>query len=112
MTLDCPHLQSAEKNADATLSRCWKLVEPVLRDTVGRLRPSTGRMAFFTFGWAESDGSPRNARGGTGGGKGLRPALAVLCAEGAGGSAADAVPGAVAAELVHAFSLVHDDIMD
>ncbi|MGI8335414.1 polyprenyl synthetase family protein [Actinomadura scrupuli] len=73
-------------------------------------------MALFSFGWAEPDGSPRNAReaprGGTRGGKGLRPALAVLCAEGAGGSAADAVPGAVAVELVHAFSLVHDDIMD
>jgi geranylgeranyl diphosphate synthase type I len=65
-------------------------------------------MALFTFGWVESDGTPRDAQGG----KGLRPALAVLCAEGAGGSGQDAVPGAVAVELVHAFSLVHDDIMD
>jgi geranylgeranyl diphosphate synthase type I len=108
MTLDSPHLQSAEKDVTETLSRCWTLVEPALRDTVGKLRPWAGRMALFTFGWVESDGTPRDAQGG----KGLRPALAVLCAEGAGGSGADAIPGAVAVELVHAFSLVHDDIMD
>ncbi|MGH3912608.1 MAG: polyprenyl synthetase family protein, partial [Pseudonocardiaceae bacterium] len=43
---------------------------------------------------------------------GVRPALAVLSAEAAGGSAGCATAGAVAVELVHAFSLVHDDIMD
>jgi geranylgeranyl diphosphate synthase type I len=112
MTLDAPRLESAEKDVAETLSRCWELVNPVLRNTVAQLRPSTGRMALFSFGWVESDGTPRDTQGGTQGGKGLRPALAVLCAEGVGGSAADAIPGAVAVELVHAFSLVHDDIMD
>jgi geranylgeranyl diphosphate synthase, type I len=107
MSVDSPHFQSAE-NVTETLERYWRLVEPALRDTVGQLRPETDRMALFSFGWVESDGTPRDAHGG----KGLRPALAMLCAEGARGSAADAIPGAVAVELVHAFSLVHDDIMD
>jgi geranylgeranyl diphosphate synthase type I len=44
--------------------------------------------------------------------KGVRQALAVLSAEAAGGSAEAAMAGAVAVELVHAFTLVHDDIMD
>ena len=45
-------------------------------------------------------------------GKGVRQALALLSAEAAGGSAEAAMPGAVAVELVHVFTLVHDDIMD
>lgn len=36
----------------------------------------------------------------------------MLGAEAAGGSGADAVLGAVAVELIHTFSLIHDDIMD
>lgn len=45
-------------------------------------------------------------------GKGVRATLAVLAAEACGGTAADGVPGGVAVELVHNFSLVHDDVMD
>jgi geranylgeranyl diphosphate synthase, type I len=46
------------------------------------------------------------------GGKGVRPALALLSAEAVGAPAESALPGAVAVELVHAFSLAHDDIID
>lgn len=46
------------------------------------------------------------------GGKRLRPAMALLACEAAGGTRDEAVPFAVAVELVHDFSLVHDDIMD
>lgn len=46
------------------------------------------------------------------GGKRLRPVVAMLACEAAGGSAEDALPVALAVELVHNFSLVHDDIMD
>lgn len=44
------------------------------------------------------------------GGKRLRPLLAIHCCEAVGGSMDDALPAAVAIELVHAFSLVHDDL--
>ncbi|GAA1316875.1 family 2 encapsulin nanocompartment cargo protein polyprenyl transferase [Pseudonocardia xinjiangensis] len=48
-----------------------------------------------------------------GGGKAVRPALALLSAGVAGaGQVQDAVPAAVAVELVHDFSLLHDDVMD
>lgn len=46
------------------------------------------------------------------GGKRLRPVMALLACEAAGGAAEDALPVALAVELVHNFSLVHDDIMD
>ncbi|MDI3423928.1 polyprenyl synthetase family protein [Streptomyces luteolus] len=45
-------------------------------------------------------------------GKAVRPALAVLSALAVGGSARDALPGAVAVELVHDFTLLHDDVID
>ncbi|HYI74211.1 MAG TPA: polyprenyl synthetase family protein [Gaiellaceae bacterium] len=44
------------------------------------------------------------------GGKRIRPVLCVAVAEAAGGSADDALPAAAALELVHTFSLVHDDL--
>lgn len=47
------------------------------------------------------------------GGKRLRPALLILSAEAIRkGSSIDAMPAAVALELTHSFTLIHDDIMD
>jgi geranylgeranyl diphosphate synthase, type II len=45
-----------------------------------------------------------------GGGKRIRPVLCLATAEAAGGRAEHALPAAVALELVHTFSLVHDDL--
>jgi geranylgeranyl diphosphate synthase type II len=45
-----------------------------------------------------------------GGGKRLRPVIALAACEACGGVLADALPGAVALELVHTYSLVHDDL--
>jgi len=47
------------------------------------------------------------------GGKRLRPSMLLLAAEAAGGEAAAALaPAAVSIELIHNFTLIHDDIMD
>ncbi len=46
------------------------------------------------------------------GGKKIRPALAVLSCEVVGGKAEHALKTAAAIELIHTFSLIHDDIMD
>jgi len=46
------------------------------------------------------------------GGKRLRPVLSMLCCEAVSGSHIDVIPFAIGVELVHNFSLVHDDIMD
>ncbi len=46
------------------------------------------------------------------GGKRVRPALCLLSCEAVSGSYKNALPIAAAIELTHAFSLVHDDIMD
>jgi geranylgeranyl pyrophosphate synthase len=46
------------------------------------------------------------------GGKRLRPLLTLLSAQAVGGSFRKAIPAAAAIELLHNFTLVHDDIMD
>ena len=46
------------------------------------------------------------------GGKRLRPFLTVKACEAVGGSPGDAVPFASALEILHNFTLVHDDVMD
>lgn len=44
------------------------------------------------------------------GGKRLRPVLCMAAAEACGGQRADALPAACALELMHTYSLVHDDL--
>jgi geranylgeranyl diphosphate synthase type I len=46
------------------------------------------------------------------GGKRLRPAVLILAAEAVGSNLKSVLPAAVAVELVHNFTLIHDDIMD
>jgi geranylgeranyl diphosphate synthase type II len=43
-------------------------------------------------------------------GKRIRPLLALLAAEACGGTIAAAMPAACAVEMVHAYSLIHDDL--
>jgi geranylgeranyl diphosphate synthase type I len=46
------------------------------------------------------------------GGKRLRPSMLLLAGEAAGGDATALAPAAVSIELIHNFTLIHDDIMD
>jgi geranylgeranyl diphosphate synthase type I len=62
----------------------------------------------YHLGLVDLDGRP--ARGD--GGKAVRPALALLSARAAGAPDEVALPGALAVELIHNFSLLHDDVMD
>lgn len=44
------------------------------------------------------------------GGKRIRPVLSMLAAEAAGGHGRDALPAGLAIEMIHTFSLIHDDL--
>jgi geranylgeranyl diphosphate synthase type I len=92
----------------AVLARTNHLVTPALRGAVDRLSPPMRLIAGYQLGWLAADGSPRPASGG----KGVRGALALLSAEAAGRRPEEGVPAAVAVELAHNFSLLHDDLMD
>jgi len=73
-----------------------------------RLPPRLRRIAAYHLGWLDPDGQEVENDGG----KAVRPAITILSAEAVGASAEDALVGAVALELVHNFSLIHDDVMD
>jgi geranylgeranyl diphosphate synthase type I len=90
------------------VDRARLLALPALRAAVDRLDPPTARVVSYHLGWTEADGQPTAASGG----KALRPTLALLSAQAAGAPPEIGVPGAVAVELVHNFSLLHDDLMD
>ncbi|WP_059005937.1 polyprenyl synthetase family protein [Streptomyces specialis] len=92
----------------ALLERARALVAPALRAAVGRLAPPMNTVAAYHFGWIDAEGRPSDSDSG----KAVRPALALLSAEAAGAAPETGIPGAVAVELVHNFSLLHDDLMD
>lgn len=66
------------------------------------------RMIRYHLGWVDAEGQPIQAYAG----KQLRPLLLLLSTEAAGGEWRRALPAAIAIELLHNFSLVHDDIED
>ena len=90
------------------LDRARRQVEPELRAAVARLDPDNRAIAAYHLGWTEADGTARTASGG----KAVRPAMALLAAEAGGAPAEAGLAAAVAVELVHNFSLIHDDVMD
>jgi geranylgeranyl diphosphate synthase type I len=63
-------------------------------------------MLAYHMGWEGEGEGPEAA------GKRIRPLLVLLCTAAAGGEWQQALPAAAAVELVHNFSLIHDDIED
>jgi geranylgeranyl diphosphate synthase type I len=97
-----------DRAAHEVLTWSRNLVEPALRSAVDTLPESMRGIAGYHFGWWDEHGRLAGAPGG----KSLRPALVLLAARAVGAEPTVAVPAAVAVELVHNFSLVHDDVMD
>jgi geranylgeranyl diphosphate synthase type I len=93
----------------AVLDRARTTIMPALRTATARLSPELRLPAEYHLGWIDVDGRP--VEGGSAG-KHVRAALALLSAAAVGSDEAVAVPGAVAVELVHNFSLMHDDVID
>jgi len=71
-------------------------------------RPSFYDMMRYHLGIADRRGEPAAAQAG----KMVRPALCLLSCEAAGGQRRQALPAAAAIELIHNFTLIHDDIED
>jgi geranylgeranyl diphosphate synthase type I len=85
-------------------------LELELQKQVSRLdTPRTKRfheMLTYHMGWTGEDAGPDAA------GKRIRPLMVLLSTASSGGDWRSALPAAAAIELVHNFSLVHDDIQD
>jgi geranylgeranyl diphosphate synthase, type I len=98
-------LQGAQPDA---LGATRLLVQPAIERAVREYCPFMEPVVGYHAGWLDLDGRPANAASG----KAVRPALVLLAAQAKGGPPEPAVPAAVAVELVHDFSLLHDDVMD
>ena len=103
----------------AVVETARDLVGPALAGAVERLVPDVRKVAAYHLGLTAGPGGPGEpgSQGGrparpAGAGKALRPALTLLSARAASSAPERGVPAAVAVELVHNFSLLHDDIMD
>ena len=85
-------------------------IESELQQAVGLAREphyeGLHEMMSYHMGWEGSGAGPK-ARG-----KRVRPLLVLLSTASAGGKWENALPAAAAVELVHNFSLIHDDIED
>ncbi len=99
----------------SALARLFELLLPVIEaDLKTVLEPPEGspplfyRMMHYHMGWVDQEGQPS----GEGGGKRVRPVLCLLVCEALNGSYERARPAAAAVELIHNFSLLHDDIQD
>jgi len=85
-------------------------IEEEMRDLLevkGALAGYYGMMQYH-LGWLDGQMAPVQAAQG----KRLRPMLCLLACEAVGGRIEHALPAAAAIELVHSFSLIHDDIED
>ncbi|WP_053846938.1 polyprenyl synthetase family protein [Streptomyces sp. NRRL B-24085] len=87
-----------------------EMLAPALREAVAALPGTERRVAGYHRGWCEADGTPLLSAPSRG--KTVRPALTLLSAIAVGGEPHSALPGAVAVELVHDFTLLHDDVID
>lgn len=88
-----------------------RLVEADLRDLLAApTAVSRGHYAIMQYhmGWLGPDLTPTQAPAG----KRVRPLLCLLACAAAGGDPTQAVPAAAGLELLHNFSLLHDDIED
>ncbi|HEX9016651.1 MAG TPA: polyprenyl synthetase family protein, partial [Chloroflexota bacterium] len=74
----------------------------------GRAAEPLYGMLKYHLGWVDSEMHPAHGDPG----KRVRSRLSLLACEAAGGRAEDALPAATAVELLHNFSLIHDDIQD
>ena len=85
-------------------------IELELQRQVSRLdQPRTKlfhEMLTYHMGWTGEGAGPEAT------GKRIRPLMVLLCASACGDDWQKALPAAAAVELVHNFSLVHDDIQD
>jgi geranylgeranyl diphosphate synthase type I len=114
MSLDICRTSASSRGTPSTPAPRWlsaaaELVAPELERAISTLHPDIARMARYHKGWADRDGRPVTGRPH---GKGVRPALALWSAQAAGADPRAGMAAAVAVELVHDFSLLHDDIMD
>lgn len=105
---------SIEEKQKLTLAEYTNMMLPAIEEEMQQCVAITNEpgleelhyMLAYHLGWEGPDAGPKAC------GKRVRPLLVLLTSEAAGGDWQSALPAAAAVELVHNFSLIHDDIQD
>jgi len=92
----------------ARAARYRVAIEREMRAVVGDSPDALSGWMRYHLGWEDRDGRPAEASAG----KMMRASALLLASELCGGAVERALPAAAAVELVHNFSLLHDDIED
>jgi len=79
-----------------------------LKKVIDSCPPALGNILRYHMGWQDEYGH----RCGKESGKFIRSTLCLLSCQAMGGNKSQAIPAAAAIELVHNFSLIHDDVED
>jgi geranylgeranyl diphosphate synthase type I len=98
-------------NLQSALDTYLPLIEDELRACLAMPDggvPDYFGMLHYHLGWADERFQPVEARTG----KRIRPVFTLLACRAAGGEPFRALPAAAAVEIIHNFSLIHDDIED
>jgi geranylgeranyl diphosphate synthase type I len=95
-------------NINLILNRYALEVEQAIKDALAIAPPFIQGVISYHFGWVDQDFKPANFKKG----KFIRPTLCLLVFEALGGHYKDALPVAAAIEMIHNFTLMHDDIED
>lgn len=90
------------------LSRYTPAIEQAIQGRLVDVSPFVAGVIRYHFGWANQNFEPMRFESG----KMLRPVLCLLVYEELSGSYQPALPAAAAIEMIHNFSLIHDDIED
>ncbi len=85
-------------NLDSYFKKKTQVIDRALESYLPK-KSSTGSMLYEAMRYAVLSG-----------GKRIRPILAIAAAEAVGGDEKDVLPAACALELIHSYSLVHDDL--
>ncbi len=101
-------------NKSSRFSAFAEKARPALREelraaiasSADHITPELHNMITYQLGWTGENAGPKAE------GKQIRPLLVLLGTEAAGGDWHAALPAAAAVELIHNFSLIHDDIED
>jgi geranylgeranyl diphosphate synthase type I len=95
-------------NQPAIFDKYQKELRKELELALNRNNLSLYNMLKYHLGWVDEKGRPEKNFGG----KALRSALCLFTCEAVGGNYRVALPAAASLELIHNFSLIHDDIED
>ena len=97
-----------KQNLPKSFISCRDAVRVELKKVIDSCPPALGNILRYHMGWRDEHGHYCRRESG----KFIRSTLCLLSCQAVGGDMSRAIPAAAAIELIHNFSLIHDDIED